>query len=232
MWRSGAARQVARLLPAGHGIASVGAPLAGNSVWRHSRYAQDAGASAVRLARNWQPAPAAQQPVTQRISCPTASTDAAVLVFVPLSARDACSLAAWQGLGSVIEPRFFQRYRVERNLGYVVSARFHCTANQPGMLFALQSPAFAVDQLEAAISDFLAELRDDDGLFANDAASFAAPHNRFNAPLTAAQRLAHWHQQQAHAPFSGVLTRDDLRAACQQLCHAATPRITLHNRRS
>lgn len=182
---------------------------------------------------NWQPAPAAQQPAALRICCPTTSTDAAVLVFVPLPDRDARSLAAWQVLGSVIEPRFFQRYRVERNLGYVVSARFHCTANQPGILFALQSPAFAVDQLEAAISDFIDELRDDVSLFVDKAASLAAPKTRFNAPLTAAQRLAHWHQQQqAHAPFNGVLTRDDLRAACQQLCHATTPRITLHNKRS
>lgn len=179
---------------------------------------------------NWNAAPLPATPTSLRFACTTVSTDAAVLLFIPVPAINAARLAAWQALAKCIEPRFFQRYRVERNLGYVVSARFHQAGHQAGMLFALQSPSYTVRQLEDAIAEFIADIGD----IASAAEACFSPVTVQDPlpdmPAGNAQRLAHWQRQQlAIAPSAAVLTCGDLRAAAQQLCQPSTPRYTLHN---
>lgn len=88
----------------------------------------------------------------------TAGDDTAVLVFRPLTENTAVCLAATQILASFLEPLFFQQYRVEKNIGYVVSCRFHQTARQAGILFALQSPAFDAETLLGFIDAFIAKV--------------------------------------------------------------------------
>lgn len=88
----------------------------------------------------------------------TAGDDAAVLVFRPLTENTAVCLAATQILASFLEPAFFQQYRVEKNIGYVVSCRFHQTARQSGILFALQSPAYDAQALLGFIDAFIAQI--------------------------------------------------------------------------
>ena len=88
----------------------------------------------------------------------TAGDDAAVLVFRPLTENTAVYLAATQILASFLEPAFFQQYRVEKNIGYVVSCRFHQTARQSGILFALQSPAYDAQALLGFIDAFIAQI--------------------------------------------------------------------------
>jgi len=88
----------------------------------------------------------------------TAGDDAAVLVFMPLKENTAVCLAATQILASFLEPAFFQQYRVEKNIGYVVSCRFHQTARQSGILFALQSPAYDAQALLGFIDAFIAQI--------------------------------------------------------------------------
>lgn len=86
-------------------------------------------------------------------SFPTESRDAAAIVFCPVPETE--SIAAWQLLAALFEPRFFQQLRVEQNIGYVVSCRFHQTAGQAGILFALQSPTLTTDVLFQHIEKFI-----------------------------------------------------------------------------
>lgn len=93
----------------------------------------------------------------------TAGEDAAVLVFCPLAENTAECLAATQILASFLEPKFFQQFRFEKNIGYVVSCRFHHTARQSGILFALQSPAYDAEALLTFIDAFIAEIPENIG---------------------------------------------------------------------
>ena len=88
----------------------------------------------------------------------TAGDDAAVLLFCPLAGNTAECLAATQILASFLEPKFFQQLRVEKNVGYVVSCRFHQTARQSGILFALQSPTYSAETLLGFIHTFIAQI--------------------------------------------------------------------------
>ncbi|WP_158784587.1 pyrroloquinoline quinone biosynthesis protein PqqF [Pantoea sp. BAV 3049] len=90
----------------------------------------------------------------------TQSSDAAVIVFCPLPEINLLTLAAWQVLAALYEPQFFQRLRVEKNIGYVVSCRFHRTAGQAGILFALQSPTLQTADLYRHIDSFVNGMED------------------------------------------------------------------------
>lgn len=90
---------------------------------------------------------------------PTTSQDAAVLLFCPLVEQTPRCLAAWQIMASLFEPRFFQRLRVELNLGYVVTCRFMQSAGESGMLFAVQSPTHSVQQIVEPIAQFIDDMK-------------------------------------------------------------------------
>lgn len=89
---------------------------------------------------------------------PTASRDAALLRFCPLVEESAVGLAAWQLLAMIFQPLFFQRLRVEQNIGYVVSCRFYQAAGRSGILFALQSPHLTHAELSQCIDRFLQQM--------------------------------------------------------------------------
>lgn len=137
---------------------------------------------------------------------PAATTreEAALLLFCPLIDRTAECLAAWQLLAALYEPEFFQRLRVELNIGYVVSCRYHHSAGEAGLLFALQSPTLNTHQLKAHIVNFIRDMTDviadltEEDLRNKSAALIAAlPAQAMN---TAAQCMAHWQQQQLNLP--------------------------------
>jgi coenzyme PQQ biosynthesis probable peptidase PqqF len=137
-------------------------------------------------------------------SFPTESDEAALLLFCPLAENSAQCLAAWQWLASLFEPRFFQKLRVELNIGYVVSCRFHQSAGVAGILFALQSPTLSQQQLKQHIVDFIADMAEvidtitDDELREKSAIlSTALPSS---APQSPTQVLDSWQQQQLHLP--------------------------------
>lgn len=75
------------------------------------------------------------------------SDEQALLLFVPLPSQDDLTLAAARALALLYEPQFFQRLRVEQQVGYVVSCRYQRCGDRDGILFALQSP----DQPPAAL---------------------------------------------------------------------------------
>jgi len=161
-------------------------------------------------------------PTQPHYSCPTASRDAAVLVFCPLAEASAVCFASWQLLATLFEPRFFQRLRVEANVGYVVSCRFHQTAGQAGLLFALQSPALSTAELFGHIDRFIADMAAtvDSQTTETLAASWLSllPSLPESVPKNREHITAHWLYQQLNLPFSFVRPSPDrLRQAYRQL---------------
>lgn len=137
-------------------------------------------------------------------SFPTESDDAALLLFCPLTENSAQCLAAWQWLAGLFEPRFFQRLRVELNIGYVVSCRFHQSAGVAGILFALQSPTLSQQQLKQHIVDFIADMAEvidtitDDEL--REKSTMLSDALPASAPQSHTQVLDSWQQQQLNLP--------------------------------
>lgn len=145
------------------------------------------------------------RPAQAQYRVATASREAALLRFCPLVDESPACLAAWQLLARVYAPLFFQRLRVEQNIGYVVSCRFYQAAGQAGILFALQSPHLSAAGLSGGIDRFLHEM---DSVLA--AISAASLWDKCQALLAEQQQLPpgpleashhRWQQaQQAVAP--------------------------------
>lgn len=137
-------------------------------------------------------------------SFPTAGEEAAVVLFCPLAENSAECLAAWQVMASVFEPRFFQKLRVELNIGYVVSCRFHQCAGRAGMLFALQSPRLSHQQLSQHIIDFIGNMAEVIATITEDilAEKFKRLRDALPArhPKSLAQSVEHWQQLQLGLP--------------------------------
>lgn len=83
----------------------------------------------------------------------------ALLQFYPLPNEEAEGRWALRVLAQLYAPRYFQRLRVDRNVGYVVQCAFHRCADAEGLLFALQSPTFNVEQLRQLTDEFLLQMR-------------------------------------------------------------------------
>lgn len=106
-------------------------------------------------------------PINAKIAPPTAfqsgierlahsSDDTALLVFIPLP-QDA-SLPALRLLAQLCEAQFFQRLRVEQQIGYVVSCRYQRLADRDGLLLALQSPSRSAINLLRCCKTFMRKL--------------------------------------------------------------------------
>ncbi|HID9653851.1 TPA: pyrroloquinoline quinone biosynthesis protein PqqF [Serratia marcescens] len=85
--------------------------------------------------------------------------ESALLQFYPLPNEEAEGRWALRVLAQLYAPRYFQRLRVDRNVGYVVQCAFHRCADAEGLLFALQSPTFNVEQLRQLTDEFLLQMR-------------------------------------------------------------------------
>lgn len=83
------------------------------------------------------------------------SQEQALLLFIPLPRQDEATLAAGRALALLYEPRFFQRLRVDQQVGYVVSCRYMRCADRDGILFLLQSPDRPPAQLLRHCKSFL-----------------------------------------------------------------------------
>ncbi|MRE40376.1 pyrroloquinoline quinone biosynthesis protein PqqF [Klebsiella quasipneumoniae] len=120
--------------------------------------------------------------------------DTALLVFIPLP--EGASLAALQVLAQRCEPLFFQRLRVEQQIGYVVSCRYQRVADRDGLLMALQSPDHRAVALLRCCKTFLRQLSP------LDEATFRLQQQRLDAQVRArtppeAQALAALRQKYA-----------------------------------
>jgi secreted Zn-dependent insulinase-like peptidase len=86
---------------------------------------------------------------------PSSSSESAVLVFCPVPSFGVQDEAAWRMLAHLAQDPFYQRLRVEFQLGYAVFSGFRQIAGQGGLLFGVQSPGASVAELVQHIADFV-----------------------------------------------------------------------------
>lgn len=108
--------------------------------------------------------PLAGQRQTLRLS----QGDTALLLFCPLTQPGLEAQLAWRMLALIYQPAFFQRLRVEQQIGYVVSCSFHHVADRAGVLFALQSPQCKAADLLIHIQRFLQTMEENIAQLAAD----------------------------------------------------------------
>jgi secreted Zn-dependent insulinase-like peptidase len=86
------------------------------------------------------------------------SSESAVLLFCPVPTASIADEAAWRLLAQLAQGPFYQRLRVELQLGYAVFSGLRQIAGQVAILFGVQSPSTTVPQLLGHIETFLQTL--------------------------------------------------------------------------
>ncbi|WPN29674.1 pyrroloquinoline quinone biosynthesis protein PqqF [Pseudomonas sp. P5_109] len=88
----------------------------------------------------------------------TTSSEHALLLFCPTATQEMADEAAWRLLAHVCQTPFYQRLRVELQLGYAVFSALRQIHGQTGLLFGVQSPSVAPVELLQHIEQFLDSL--------------------------------------------------------------------------
>ncbi|RFD26161.1 pyrroloquinoline quinone biosynthesis protein PqqF [Pseudomonas sp. GL93] len=160
----------------------------------------------------------------------TESSEAALLLFCPTPTQSLADEANWRLLGHVLQGPFYQRLRVELQIGYAVFSGIRQINGQTGLLFGVQSPSTSLDGIVQQLQTFLGQLpslidRSPDVGNQALAQQFAAQ----TLPINEAADLL-WHAHLA-GHSSGYLdqlqqliqacTREDVQRAAQQLNDAA-----------
>jgi coenzyme PQQ biosynthesis probable peptidase PqqF len=83
------------------------------------------------------------------------SSETALLVFYPTPSHSLDDEAAWRLFAQLMQAPFYQRLRVELQLGYAVFSGFRHIAGSGGLLFGVQSPNASTAQLLAHIETFI-----------------------------------------------------------------------------
>ncbi len=91
---------------------------------------------------------------------PSDSAESAVLLFCPAPTSSIADEAAWRLLAQLAQGPFYQRLRVELQLGYAVFSGLRQIVGQAGLLFGVQSPNASAQQLVEHIEAFLISLKD------------------------------------------------------------------------
>jgi coenzyme PQQ biosynthesis probable peptidase PqqF len=89
---------------------------------------------------------------------PSESSEDAVLMFYPTPTNSIEDEASWRFLSHLVQAPFYQRLRVELQLGYAVFSGFRQIAGRGGMLFGVQSPSANVGELVEHIETFMRNL--------------------------------------------------------------------------
>ncbi|SEM78100.1 coenzyme PQQ biosynthesis probable peptidase PqqF [Pseudomonas sp. ok272] len=89
---------------------------------------------------------------------PCTGSEHAVLLFCPAPSLELADEAAWRMLGHICQTPFYQRLRVERQLGYAVFSGIRQINGQTGMLLGVQSPHAPVKELLEHVERFLQQL--------------------------------------------------------------------------
>ncbi|RKS19821.1 pyrroloquinoline quinone synthesis related protease (pqqF) [Pseudomonas sp. WPR_5_2] len=90
----------------------------------------------------------------------TGSNEHALLLFCPTASTDIADEAAWRLLAHLCQTPFYQRLRVELQLGYAVFSALRQMHGQTGQLFGVQSPNVTPVDLLQHIEQFLNGLPD------------------------------------------------------------------------
>jgi secreted Zn-dependent insulinase-like peptidase len=85
----------------------------------------------------------------------TASSEHALLLCCPTANRDIAEEAAWRLLAQLCQTPFYQRLRVELQLGYAVFSALRQIQGQTALLFGVQSPNVKPAELLEHIQQFL-----------------------------------------------------------------------------
>ncbi|MBD8272320.1 pyrroloquinoline quinone biosynthesis protein PqqF [Pseudomonas fluorescens] len=88
----------------------------------------------------------------------TESSEAALLLFCPTPTQALSDEAAWRLLGHLLQGPFYQRLRVELQLGYAVFSGIRQINGQTGLLFGVQSPSASLDEILKQVQTFLDQL--------------------------------------------------------------------------
>jgi len=124
----------------------------------------------------------------------TQSNEHALLLFCPPPSRDITDEAAWRLLAHVCQTPFYQRLRVELQLGYAVFSALHQVHGQTGIKFGVQSPTAAPVALLEHVKTFLVDLpgmieRIDETTFVAQRQSLADQFDSATLPDTQAAEL-------------------------------------------
>lgn len=173
---------------------------------------------------------------------PSDSSENAVLLFYPTPTPSVEEEAIWRLFAQLIQAPFYQRLRVELQLGYAVFSGFRQIAGQGGVLLGVQSPSASTDQLIEHIKTFMKTLPTLIGK-TDLAAQISALRDQLN-PSTlehphAAEMLwqAHMAGHPANYPESlqhslAHLQRDHLVTAASRMVRPQAPWFCLANRSS
>jgi secreted Zn-dependent insulinase-like peptidase len=85
----------------------------------------------------------------------TGSSEHALLLFCPTATQDIADEAAWRLLAHICQTPFYQRLRVDLQLGYAVFSALRQIHGQTGLLFGVQSPSVAPLDLLEHIEHFM-----------------------------------------------------------------------------
>ncbi len=89
---------------------------------------------------------------------PSESAEVALLMFYPTPSDSLHDEATWRLFAQLLQAPFYQRLRVELQLGYAVFSGFRQITGQGGLLFGVQSPSASAGQLVAHIEAFIGGL--------------------------------------------------------------------------
>lgn len=88
----------------------------------------------------------------------TDSSEAALLLFCPAPSQSLPDEAAWRLLGHLLQAPFYQRLRVELQIGYAVFSGIRQINGQTGLLFGVQSPSVSLEGIADHLHTFLKQL--------------------------------------------------------------------------
>jgi coenzyme PQQ biosynthesis probable peptidase PqqF len=89
---------------------------------------------------------------------PTPGSEHALLLFCPALPGSISEDAAWRLIAQIAQAPFYQRLRVELQLGYAVFSSFRQIAGVPGLVFGVQSPGTDQPALLNHLEQFLKQL--------------------------------------------------------------------------
>ncbi len=88
----------------------------------------------------------------------TDSREAALLLFCPTPSQSLADEAAWRLLGHLLQGPFYQKLRVELQIGYAVFSGIRQINGQTGLLFGVQSPSVSLAGIFEHVQTFLVQL--------------------------------------------------------------------------
>lgn len=150
--------------------------------------------------------------------------------------------ACWRLLAQLCQTPFYQRLRVDLQLGYAVFSGLKQINGQTGLLFGVQSPSVSAAQLAAHVEQFLGELPDlihqlDDSTLHTQQQALAAQFQGDALPFAQAADLL-WQGKLAGRPSNYLrqlvealclLDRKQLLDAARRLAAADGGRLCLSN---